>query len=519
MSASIAADGAHPALRSEDGQSAEAESQADDAAKEIFGGEANARATADLIALYVDSWQLRKHGMSAEEFLREEFSRSPDLWGHDEDAATTAREVAQAVERLNAERASLQSHRAGGESKASWMADAIERQAAEAGTANVGAYAAVLDATLAKANEEMLRTVQTASGAFNRLPNLDGLIAEQHHVNTFNLDAAAKGSQYRANVLRSTGKNSMDIGVFDGQKLVRRYQSKYGRDAEATSALFEHGDYRGQRKLVPAGQQDQIDGATDVIEVGGVRSKPLSKEEAKAAQEAAREGRNKEYDWNDISRIEVGKRIGKEALASAAMSCGLQGARILGRRVGNFLRGRRNRPESEDLAEFFETSIETSATAGVQTVVAGATVAAARHGYIPVLRTTPAGHIAAIVHQGVQNAKVFYKWAKGDVTAEEALDRMGSNTCSTVSGVAGAAAGAAKGAALGAVVLGPVGAAVGSVVGSVVGNIAGQKVGEAVYEGMKTIVQPAVKVAKTVVKATLKAAKKFMRALNPFNWF
>ena len=510
---------AQRSLPVEDAESADAESQADETAEDIFGGEANAQATANLVVQYVDSWEQRKRRMSAEEFLREQFARSPDLWANQEEAATAAREVTEAVERLNAERASLRSHLTSGKSKASWMADAIERGAAASGTANVAAYAAGLDEALAKSNADMLRTVQTQSGAFNRLPNLDGLIAEQHHANTFNLDAAAKGSEYRARVLGSFGENSMDVGVYDGQgRLVQRYQSKYGKDAEATSALFSHGDYRGQRKLVPAGQQDRIDGATDVIEVGGVRSKPLSKEEAKAAQEAAREGKNAEYDWNDISRIDVGKRIGKEALASAAISCGFQGVHILGRRVWNFLTGERNRPGSEDLAEFFETSIETAANAGVQTTVTGATVEAARRGYIPVLRTTPAGHIAAIVHTGMENAKVLYKWATGEMTAAEALDTMGSNTCSAIGGLKGAGAGAAQGVAWGTV-LGPVGAAVGGFVGGLVGYIAGSKIGEAVYEGAKTIVKTAVKVVATVVEGAWEVVKAVGRALNPFNWF
>ena len=70
----------------------------------------------------------------------------------------------------------------------------------------------------------MLGTVSTRSGAVNRIPNLDGFIAEQHHADTFNLDAAAKGSPLRAEVLGNQGKNSVDIVIKDGRgHIVRRY--------------------------------------------------------------------------------------------------------------------------------------------------------------------------------------------------------------------------------------------------------------------------------------------------------
>jgi hypothetical protein len=49
-----------------------------------------------------------------------------------------------------------------------------------------------------------------------------------------------------------------------------------------------------------------------------------------------------------------------------------------------------------------------------------------------VLKNTPAGRIANAVCIGIENAKVLYKYATGEITAEEALDQAGSVTCSLV---------------------------------------------------------------------------------------
>ena len=366
------------------------------------------------------------------------------------EAEATAREIVAAVEQANADKASLRAHLDAGKSKASWVARTIEKGAAAAGATSVGSYAAKIEATLETANEAMLETVRTQTGDVSMSPNLDGFIAEQHHADTFNLDATAKGSPLRAKVLgREPGqlfrKNSMDVGVYDGNgKLVRRFQAKYGKDADATLSLFREGDYRGQSKLVPHGQQSDIPGSTDVIEVDGVRSAPLTKAEAKQLQQRSQIGLEKrQYDWNDVSRIEIAKSIGKQALVGAALATGFQGARIAARRTWNSIAGKENPPASEDLREFFQSSISSAGHVGAQVAVSGAAVVAARNGWIGPLRNTPAGRIAGIVHVGMENAKVLYKLGKGELNGDEALDAMGNTTSSAVGGLVGAAKGAA----------------------------------------------------------------------------
>ena len=488
-----------PTAKDEPGDSADPAAESDEAladriAEDVFGSEDNARNTAGLITSFVASWERHKHEKTPAAWLADEFRQYPDLWTGEEEIVSTANEVVANMERANADKASLHSHLDAGKSKASWLARKIEQGAAAAGVANVGDYAAGIDEALKTANEQMLETVSTQSGAINMNPNLDGFIAEQHHVDTFNLDAAAKGSPLRAEVRGSQGKNSVDVVIKDGNgRIVRRYQSKYGQDAEATQRLFEKGDVRGQTKLAPSEQAGDIPNSTDRIEMDGVHSKRLTKYEAKLLQEKAQQEQEiRQYEWNDVNCIEIAKSIGKQALVGAALACGFQGARILGRRVWNFLRGKENPPASEDLREFFQSSIKSAGHVGAQTAVSGAVVVAAKNGWIKALKKTPVGTIVCIVHVAIENAKVLFKLAKGELNGVEALDAMGNCTASAVGGLAGAAA-------VGAVFGGPVGA----VIGGVVGGIAGSKIGEAVWEGGKAIVKTAAKVVKSAVEGTV----------------
>ena len=108
----------------------------------------------------------------------------------------------------------------------------------------------------------------------------------------FNLNAEATGSEYRAKVLEpdgAYGKNSVDVVIVDGEgKIVKRYQCKYGQDSHATGEMFEKGDYRGQGKLIPDGQEIEKKSSNVIEAPDGTTSKPLSKEKAKQMQEEPR---------------------------------------------------------------------------------------------------------------------------------------------------------------------------------------------------------------------------------------
>lgn len=508
------------------------ERQADMLIEQTFGNEENMKKTSSVIASFVESYEKHKHEMPLQEWLVREFRKYPDIWNDEQEISNTATEVIATVKEAKQKKEALYAHMDKGKSKESWLANEIEKSAKINGAINVGDYAAGIDKAIAQSNDEMLRTITNNDGiTFNMGRNLDGFIAEQHHVNTFNMEAVARGSKVTAKVLipeGAYGKNSMDIGIYDGDgKLVRRYQAKYGQDADATKKLFDHGDYRGQRKLVPSDQAGQVEGGVGEIEYEGIKSKPLSKSEAKELQEKSQlEYEAKKYEWNDTNRINIAKEIGKSALIAAGFTCAFQGARILGRRAWNALTGKENQSASEDLKEFFESSIKTGVNVGATTAVAGGIVVAAKSGWLGTLaKGMKANVITTAVIGGVENAKLLYKYANGELTATETADAMGTTTAALYGGFEGGIAGAEVGALLGAVG-GPIGAVIVGIAGGVVGGIIGSKVGEKIYQAGKEIVKTGTTIVKTAVKAVadigkvaLEGAKNVLSKLNPLNLF
>ncbi|HCE4559675.1 hypothetical protein CGG79_00350 [Vibrio parahaemolyticus] len=484
------------------------EAQADALAEQIKVTPEGAKKTRGVIGSFIRSYRDKSPELSNKAWLCREFAKYPNIWQTEEEIEQTAGEIVEEVAVFKSAQQELTEHHSKGLSTNNWLAGKIEQGATAGGVTNFGAYATKIDTAIETANKANIDLLYRNDGQLNQQLNLDGFIAEQHHVDTFNLDAVAKGSEYSAEVLQpkpgqTYGKNSVDIVIKDGEeKIVRRYQAKYGADADATDTMLKKGDYRGQRKLVPEGQSEDIPGSTETIEIDGVESKPLSKQEAKERQRRAQEeAEAKQYDWNETSRIDIAKNIGQKAGAAALLSVGFQGARILGRRIWNGITGKENNSAEEDLQEFVRSSLKSAATSGLTVAVTGGVTVAVKSGWLGnALKNTPAGRIANAVCIGIENAKILCKFAKGEITGAEALDQAGSATCSLVGGLAGGAKGASIGAALGTA-LGPVGTAIGGVVGGVVGGIAGNTVGEAIYEGGKKIVSTVVDSIKSVGSA------------------
>jgi hypothetical protein len=486
-----------------------------------LGAETDLVSAGDTLTSFLASYRAQPDGQSLENWLAAEFAKYPSLWDERESAEAAAADVVASITYANEAKASLAEHLDRGQSRANWIAAKMEKAATAQATLKVGDYATTIDKALEQANAENWRVLLRQDGGISQCLNLDGFIAEQHHVGTFNVDAAAKGSAYRARVLEpgpgeAYGKNSVDIGIYDGNgKLVRRYQVKYGADGNATTTLFEKGDYRGQRKLVPEGQGDAVQGSSETIEIDGVTSAPLSKEEAKELQRRAQEELEaRQYDWNQASRIDIAKQLGKQALIGACIAAALQGARVLGRRVWNRLTGKANAPLNEDLKEFFDSSLTSCGHVGLQVAVSGALVVAIKSGWLgKALKNTPAGRIANIAFVALENAKVLFKLGKGEITREQALDAMGNVTVTCVLSLAASAAGAELGAAIGCV-FGPVGAVVGGFIGGLAAGMAGGAIADKVYQGGKTVARAALDMAKSVHAAVTDGAKAMARSVS-----
>lgn len=477
------------------------------AERALFENKEAAEKTTALVRSFVSSCGERGE-KPLEQWLSDEFRKYPTIWTGEEEILRSTQEIMESTGAFNRSRESLQLHLDKGQSKASWLAQEIEKNAGLAGSINVGRYASDIDRALGEANFNARTVITTQGGTVNQGSNLDGFIAEQHHVDTFNIDATTKGSGYRARMVNSRELNSVDIEIVDAQgNVVNKYQSKYGSDASQTDTLFNRGDYPEQERLVPEGHGADVPNSTERIEADGVQSRPLSKEEAKRLQEDAQaREESRQYEWKDTNRTEVAKQIGKQALLGACIAAAMQGARILGRRAWNSLNGRENPSVDEDLKEFFESSLNAAGNVAAQVAVSGALVVAVKNGWLgAALRATPAGLIANIACIGLQNAKVLYKLGKGELTQADALDEIGNTTVTATVAIMGATKGAALGAALGTV-FGPVGTLVGGFVGGVAGGIAGGHIGEKVYSAGKAI-------SKTAINLVSKAANGAGRAM------
>ena len=76
--------------------------------------------------------------------------------------------------------------------------------------------------------------------------------------------------------------------------------------------------------------------------------------------------------------------------------------------------------------EVVETALLTGADTGVKAAAGGALTVAAQQGVLPIIPPgTPPGTIAKIACVGIEDAKILWKAAKGEITMSEALEQMG----------------------------------------------------------------------------------------------
>lgn len=504
------------------------EAQADLIVDQVFGGEANAEKTTQLVRQFVASYEQHKDQQPLDAWLIAEFRNYPTLWENEGEIEATARDIIATIQTANAEKQALYAHLDRGKSRESWLATRIEKGAGIAGVTQVGDYAQQIDRALGEANDCFRDAVLTRTGDISQGQTLHGFIAEAEVANRFNLNAQASQSGVRAEVLASNGYNSPDLVLRNAQGVViPNVQIKTYADTNGLLQNLRAHDYpKGTVLLVHEHQVARVQQefpdltVTSTLEADGVKVDMPSRRELAAMRQQTQQDRElRQYEWNDVNRINVAKSIGKQALIGATVAAGLQGIRILSRRVWNKVKGQDNPPASEDLKAFFTSSIKSGTHVGAQVAVSGAVVVAAKNGLLgAVLRGTPAGRITSAVYIGLENAKILYKLAKGELNGPEALDAMGNVSCSALGGLAGAGIGMAKGAAIG-VVFGPIGAAVGGFVGGVVGGMAGSKIGEAIYAGGKIVLKTASAMIRALNEGIKSATMAIAKKLNPLHWF
>lgn len=454
---------------------------------------------ARFIGRYKENTERETVGWLSEQLQEELPEKSP------EEIESIAQEIETAVEEYDRDLEDLNNSVKKGISKESWLSERIQDGAKGMAVNQYGDYLREIDQNFVNANAQMARTILRADGGIKQTINLDGFMAEQHHVNNFNAKAVLENSPYRARVCVPEsgryGKDSVDVMIDDiktGQKGVARYQFKYGKHSKATIAMLKKGDYDNQRIVVAKGQVEEVKkalpgksvtdyiGGTDKIKV---KSDPITKEQIKKMQNDVQQREIvPKTDWNSYQTRELAVNLGKQA-----GQAGIQAA-LLG--VGIQLAKKAFDGEKIEADDIVKVAIDTGSDTCVKAAAGGALKVAAEKGVISLLPPgTPAGTITKIACVAVENVKVLWKVAKGELTVSEAAEQMGRTSVCLYAGLSAGAIGAGIGAAALSFVpvVGPI---VGGVVGGMVGYVAGSKVGDTIFEAGKKVVNTGVKVVK-----------------------
>lgn len=484
-----------------------------------FGPE-EAKKLKEILVRFLHEYGKKSPEVSDEDWLCQRFQAEfPDMTG--EEARRISQETVSSVQEYDANLASLSAAKAHGQTTEEWFADKSREAATGISVIEFGHRMEELGDVLSEANAQLYRTVTTQSGAISQQLNLDGFLAEQQAVNSFNAAAKLSESPFRAEVCvpeagQTYGKNSFDVVIRgEGGHIVHQYQFKYGKDADATIQMLKRGNYNNQTLVVPPEQVDAVKaafpGKTVVSQIGGtekvpIASEPLSKADVKAMQtELQSTGKPTELGWNSYDNRMLGRYIGKQAVVA-----GMQGAVLA---TGFHLAARLVSDEPVEAEEVVADALRTGADTTVKAAAAGALTVAAERGLLDVLSPlTSVMPIANLACVAVENVKTLGRAAAGDLTAGEALDQMGNNTAAMYYGLGCTP----KGMVIGATALGwiPIaGPVIGGIVGGLIGYTAGSKFGQAVYHAAKSVAKTAVKAVKKIGEGIKNVAGKIGRFL------
>lgn len=467
--------------------------------------ESDAKEFYKVLKRFTESYLNKEDSVSDFIWLKEMFKKElPHL--SDEEADKLSSETVDSIKEFDSNMESISKVCNSGISKENWFANKVAEASTGMAINDYGNSLKNIDTVITNGNAQMMRTVTTKSGNISQCSNLDGFIAEQAHVNAFNMKAALEKSNYRAEVCvpepgQTYGLNSFDAVIKDINtgKIVHQYQFKFGKDAKATINLLKDGNYNNQRFVVPAEQVEEVRrafpgksvesyiGGTDTVTL---KSQPLTKQQVKELQlDTQQKGNIPTNDWNVYNTKELALNIGKNA--------GLVGLQSAAVATGFNLAAKAVSGEKIDGGEVLETALASGADAGIKAATAGALKIGAEKQIIKLIpRGTPASVIANIACVSIENTKILAKVASGELTISEALDHMGRTSVSMVYGLGWGATGTAIGAAALSwiPIVGPI---VGGLAGGMIGYMAGSKFGSTVYSGVKKVGSTAKSVAKS----------------------
>lgn len=419
-----------------------------------------------------------------------------------EEIASMTDEIVEDIRIYQDKKESLEKAVNNGRSKENWFASDVQKALSDTmSTQESGLYLQALDNAVNKANESFYKLMTTKSGQINQNPCLDGYLAEEYHVQTFNMNAEARGSEYRAYKLEPDGgrytKNSVDTVVCDKNgKVTSRYQLKYCKDSQSTERAFEHGDYRGQQKLVPEGQQSDIQKKTTTVMKApdGTTSNPLTKTKAEQMRDEAQGGQWNDINWNEYKLQDLAIGIGKQAGNAALLGAGIGAGIDVVQKLWN--------NEEIETDEIIKNALISGADAGTKVALTCALKVASEKGIIKIIPKTDLVVYAGIANIAVEDAKVLYKMGTGELDAREAVEKLEETTIATAAGsvamVKGAKWGEKAWEEIGKKVgeifgttFGPIGRKIGGFICGTIGYMAGSTVGKIIAKATQKVISKA----------------------------
>lgn len=483
----------------------------------------------ELLARWLNDYSLKNELESDEEWLANKLKKElPQL--SDDKCIEFSSDTIAILQIYNNKKESLHIAISKGMAQESWLEKELEASSKGMNAIQYGTYLSSIDKAISEANKDLAQTITTRDGNINNNPNLFGYLFESEHVASFNMDAALKGNDYHAEVLRPVPgtnyeKNSADIAIFDKKgTTVQLVQAKCYSNADASNKAFEAGDYSGQERLVPDGHVQN--GISDSkLNQSGVESTSITVEHIKKEQEnIQQDGIIPNKSWNNYTNKKLALYLGKQAGIA-----GLQGAAM----GGAFAFANCIIDDKEiDSKKIAESVIRDGAKSGATCAVAGALkVYIERH--IPkkiysVIPTTPLPlppipfpttilknptTIGMIASTAVDSACIAYKVAQNEISVGDGVREIEQCACSVVAGTVASIKGSTVGATIGAI-LGPIGAGIGGFVGGTLGYVAGSTVGRTVCAGAQKLRDSAWEKAKKIGDSIAAAGKTVMHGIQ-----
>ena len=379
---------------------------------------------------------------------------------------------------------------------------------ADALSANsVNNYIDNVNETIAKSNDEILKSLTTKTGKISQNPNLDGFIFEERHAGTFNIDASVKKQNYHAEALKpevgeTYGKNSVDMRIEDSNRIVKKYQAKAYKNANETAKSFydrqEGYKYKFQSKLVPSDQVGDIENSVDKIEYGEVKSKSISKTELKDMQGKYQEGNKEAVKFSfekDVDTIAITKQIGRQVMINGIMGIAIG----MGKNIGVKLISN----EEIEINEIVEEGLKSGFSMGLSAAVAGGMRVAVEKKFIPTVLSkflVNNNVIGAIAASSMDIIKIVFKLGLGEIS----LGKASNDIISVLGTVYGAIVASDEGAKVVGIILNMMGIGnigiIMDIIISVICGVVGSKVGGAIARGLGNITEKVVNGTKEVVK-------------------